>query len=62
MGLALQIAAGILIAVFVLFVLVYFVLPWLSAVIFLLRLGKWKLAWKAFWLQLDDLDDLDDDK
>ena len=52
MSLILEIAAGIVLAAIVLFL----VFPWLGAIMLCLRMGDWKGAWKAFLLRLDDDD------
>jgi hypothetical protein len=43
---------GALLAAFIL----YFVLPWLSAIMLCLRMGEWRKAWDVFCGKLDRLD------
>ena len=49
MTLLVTILAAILIAAAILFIGI----PWLAAIMFALRLGDWKGAWKAFRGKLD---------
>jgi hypothetical protein len=49
MRLLLTIVAAILIAAAILFIGI----PWLAAIMFALRLGDWKGAWKAFCGRFD---------